>query len=339
MEKYLIAEFEKHGREPVICQMGDKSLICLSLTGGETEPANDNFVGIARSYDRGKTWTKVEKLFSHETRGVWCPEVFADCGVPFAALLTYDADMLYMELNNFISYTYDNGKTWTDPVSFCGITGRSTLRRGFILSNGDMFFPSYWQETVGETGFTTGDVTVPWNKERKNHGKLFRCGAVISSDGGKTWQQYGYITLGDENIWEPNATELENGHIIMYGRNNSGYLAISESSDYGRTWTEPRISDIPNSDTKVTVLKINGKIYMINNFVAEAKWEGRRNLCIAESTDGYNFKIIANVEDENELVFYPHAFADYEERILYVAYENMKQHYLKKFSFDELGIE
>ena len=62
MEKYLIADFndmegieKNYGREPVISVMPNGSLVCVMITGGPTEPHNDNVVVICRSYDGGKT--------------------------------------------------------------------------------------------------------------------------------------------------------------------------------------------------------------------------------------------------------------------------------------------
>lgn len=336
MEKYFIADYGEYGRKPVIRQMSDGTIICLSLTGGETEPRPENYVAITRSYDRGKTWSKVEKLFSHESFGVWCTEIFTDCEVPFAAVHTYALSkphaQRYMELNSYFSYTSDNGKTWSVPSSIPGCAGRCSFRQGFRLSNGDIFFPVYWDSIIGNLAFTVD------GKKSDSEKLLFRCGAVISSDNGKTWAEYGYIAYDDQNLWEPNAVELEDGHIIMYCRSSKGYLVASESFDYGRTWTKPYTTDIPNADTKVTVLKRGGKIYMINNFNPVPEWLQRNHLWIAESTDGKTFTKIANIENDDEWVFYPHAFFDENERILYVAYENFRQHFLKKFTFDELGI-
>ena len=174
MEKYFIADYGEYGREPVIRQMSDGTIICLSLTGGETEPRPENYVAITRSYDRGKTWSV--------------------------------------------------------PSSIPGCAGRCSFRQGFRLSNGDIFFPVYWDSITGNLAFTVD------GKKSDSEKLLFRCGAVISSDNGKT------------------------------------------------------------------------------------------------------FTKIANIENDDEWVFYPHAFFDENERILYVAYENFRQHFLKKFTFEELGI-
>ena len=64
MEKYKITHQEPYAREPVIRRMKDGTLICLVLTGGPKEPANDNVVKIMRSSDDGKTWSEPEILFA-----------------------------------------------------------------------------------------------------------------------------------------------------------------------------------------------------------------------------------------------------------------------------------
>lgn len=319
MEKYLIAEYETYAREPVLRRMPDGTLVCMSLTGGKTEPENVNYVAIVTSSDNGLTWTKPKPLFYHSKRGVWCTEIFCGGENPIAAVHTYNADVHYRELQTFYSETKDSGKTWSEPKSFSGAINGCSLRQGIVLSNGDFLIPLYWQEILNGFG---GKAEI-----------IFRSGAGISSDGGKTWQRCGYLS-GKNTLWEPNAVEVENGHIIMYCRSYIGCLYISESFDYGRTWSKPVMSDIPNSDTKVTLLKVRDTILMINNFTKEK----RNHLGIYKSIDGKNFEKVTDVDNEEELFYYPHAFGDDNEQILYVAYENAKQHYLAKFTYDELGI-
>lgn len=323
MEKYLIAEFELQAREPIIRRMNDNSIICTFLCG-ETEPLNDNFVAISRSFDDGKTWSKPEKLFSHSSRGVWCTEIFNEGEFPLAAVHTYNADNIYLELNTYWSESRDNGKTWSEPKSFNGCLNGCSIRQGITLSNGDILFPLYWQNSGENFDWTSKGVG--------NY--MFLSGVGILPKDENCWYRYGCITEENLSFWEPNAVELENGHIIMYLRNNTGLLYYSESFDYGRTWSKAKQTNIPHSDAKVTCLKIKDKIIMINNAIAS----GRTHLEISVSNDGLNFKHIRYVTDKEDNFFYPHAFADIEKETLYVAFENMKQHYISKFSFDEIGI-
>ena len=158
-------------------------------------------------------------------------------------------------------------------------------------------------------------------------------GVAISHDNGKSFTRYGDIRA-DVALWEPNAIEVEDGHVVLYCRAGKPELMISESFDYGKTWSEPVLSGIPNPDTKVTLVKARGQILMINNFDRET----RKNLCIARSTDGKTFETVIAVAEEDKRRFYPHAIADDGAEKLYVAYENGKKHWLKVFTYDELGI-
>lgn len=327
MEKYLIAKYDTYGREPIIRKAKDGTLLCLSLSGGEREPDNQNVVLLTKSYDRGQTWDSPQILFSHLKRGCWATELFCDGTRDFAVVHTYNAATWYKELQTFRSFCDDNGENWTEPVTMRGITNCS-VRQGITMSNGEILFPVYWQET--RSGFAYKN-----NFDIDGAKYPFVSGVAVSSDKGETFYRYGYISSA-VSLWEPNAVEAEDGHIILYCRCCEGHLYISESFDYGKSWSEGYISDIPNADTKVTVLKVNGHILMINNFNSFGE---RENLCIYKSKDGKTFEKITNIEDENEHFFYPHAFADEKERILYIAYENTKEHWLKKYTFEELGIE
>ena len=332
MEKYKITHQEPYAREPVIRRMKDGSLVCLILTGGPKEPANDNVVKIMRSEDDGKTWSEPEILFQHGERACWATEIFTECETPFAFVQTYYAPSTYREIQSHISYCSNDGKTWSEPVSLpCNVQSCS-VRQGITMSNGEILFPVYWQES--RKGFD-------WTESKNGNEWMFTTGVIITSDNGKTFYGYGRIALPDAHMWEPNAVEIENGHIIMYIRYsgaNAGYLYISESFDYGRTWSDPKKTDIPNADTKVRLVKINGTIVMINNFTSKTGWENRTHLAIATSKDGKNFTKIIDVEKPEEQWLYPHAYVDYTQKIMYLAYENGKTHYLKKYAFEELGV-
>lgn len=65
--------------------------------------------------------------------------------------------------------------------------------------------------------------------------------------------------------------------------------------------------------------------------------KNRTHLQIWISKDGENFYNKIKIEEDNENFFYPHAFFDDEKQLLYVSYENSKQFWLKKISFEDIS--
>ena len=336
MRRSVIATFDVFAREPVLRRAKDGTLLCAFLTCGKDEPANDNVVALSRSCDNGVTWSKPETVFSHTKRGCWITEIFTECDEPFAFVHTYNQYNHYRELHTHISYLDEKGERFTEPKTLPGTAGGCSIRQGFRMSNGELLFPLYWQEArLGfDWGINAAGVSPYWSVENW----IFACGAAVSSDEGKSFIRYGYLTSECE-LWEPNAVEMEPGHILMYMRaGKTAHLYLSESFDYGRNWTKPTPTAILNADTKVTLVKINGTVLLINNFNDKGGFENRTHLCIYKSRDGKDFEKVVEIENENEPWFYPHAYVDYAQKELYVAYENTKEHRLAVYSFAELGV-
>ena len=268
--------------------------------------------------------------------------MFIDDDKIMLVVQTYNAECYYRELQTFYSTSFDNGNTWSEPISFPnGINGIS-IRQGIKLSNNSYLFPIYYGEVINN---------FDWQNVKKWHDNFrFCCGVIISNDKLKSYERYGYIK-SEKCLWEPNCIEIENGHIIMYMRNNNDpYLGISHSYDYGKTWSTFKKTDIPNPNTKVTLIKANDLILLISNFNNIMGFKNRTHLQIWISKDGENFykqiriaidQIRDNkkikLEDDDKLFFYPHAFFDENSQLLYVAYENSKQFWLKKIPFKEIN--
>lgn len=318
------------GREPIIRPMPDGSIACLIFTGGETEPRNENIVAITNSYDRGLNWTKPKVIFRHKTRGVWATEIFTEGKRPCVFVHTFDATSHYLEIRAHRSFSADNGKNWSEPISLSGNVNNVSIRQGIVLKNGTWIFPVYWQEVL--SGFD-------WDKESKpaigNDQGLwqFFCGVIRSNDCGKTFSAHGNIRA-DTHLWEPNIVELESNHLLMYIRaNEGGYLYKSESFDGGLSWSEPGSSNIPNAGTKISLVKIGDAVIMLHN----PNSEYRNPLSLWVSKDNcktWNTKLdIAWSDIPTRQICYPHAFADENEKILYVAIDTRWEFYLLKIPF------
>ena len=65
---------------------------------------------------------------------------------------TYNGDCPYKGLQTFVSYTYDNGASWSKPVMIAPYADGLCLRRGIKMSNGETLFPIYHTELFDDFG-------------------------------------------------------------------------------------------------------------------------------------------------------------------------------------------
>lgn len=351
MEKYLILDVENdfggdafakefygreennpYAREPGLALMPDGSLICVAITGGPTEPHNKNVVIMKKSRDGGKTWNDARILFKHSMFGVMSTEIFTGFERPMIVVSTYNADCPAKHVQTFVSYTDDCGDTWTEPVSINPMMTGATVRRGFRMSNGEVLFPFY---------YTVTDNRWDWNKEEYYNetwwnGVRHEVSVAVTADNGKSYERHGRIFMKDVSLWEPNCAELEQGHVVMFIRcEGTGRLGRADSYDFGKTWSEPILTDMPNAGSEVTAFTIGNKLFVIANWCSTK----RTHLEMRISTDGgKTFDSCIPLDDNDKRFCYTRAIVDESAKKLYVAYENYKQHYLKIFSFEELGI-
>ncbi|MFA9478094.1 exo-alpha-sialidase [Phycisphaerales bacterium AB-hyl4] len=324
-------------REPVLRRMQDGSLLCFHYTGGPWEPHDENCIVRTISLDDGKTWSQPEVIFNHPRRATWGPELFAEDGKVMAFVHTFNTDRWYGEMKTFLAISSDSGRTFTEPSMMPGPSGNVVMRRTIVLSNGDWLTPCYWQEHL--SGFTN-----EFTREGFSQGGewRFRVGVVrANNQDWKTANVVGRLENEHCDLWEPNAVEIAPGHIVMFMRaSGTGVLYRAESLDYGRSWSEAVPTDIPNADTKITLLKIRNKTILLNNPTSR----GRSRIELWVSDDGcenWATRIeVARLKTQgragvNEhyipaMVCYPDGFVDEAQESIYVAFEDGACHYMAK---------
>ncbi len=336
---YTTSEAWPQAREPVLRRMADGSLCSLLYMGGPSEPHPENVVGIVRSYDDGKTWGEPEVVCKHPTRPTWGTEIFTDGPRPFAAFHTYVYETFFTEIRAFFSYTDDSGKTWSEPFGIPGVPPNLSIRQGRILQDGSWIFPVYWVEQ-------TRLYTVPGDR-----GWQFCCGAIRSTNQGKSYSLHGYIIDPEPlQFWEPEIIECEAGHLRMYIRSSRGFLYESESFDSGLTWSEAHTTGISNPGTKVVVYRVGDKLAMFNNTCSkEHSFRDVLELLISDD-NGKTWSRSLPVaklkqhqlhvwNDDHTVVTqvaYPHGFTDDERQMLYLAIDGVREFYMVKIPYSDI---
>ena len=305
------------GREPTLRRMPDGSLISFIYTGGPREPDPANLTAIIRSEDDGATWSKPQILFEHPSRCCWGTEICTDAERPFCVFQCFDFTTMYKDMNTLICYTDDSGKTWTPPENIRGVPANVIFRQCKKLSDGTLLAPVYWQEIRGEWNKFNRDACIASDKW------MFVSGALRSTDQGRTFTLHGYHTLPGIHLWEPEAVELENNHILMLMRCNSN-LKKTESFDGGITWTKVEESALPNADAKFVIYKVKDRIVLVNNIPVPGNRRGklemwvsddlcktwRLKLPLAELTEPPVMSAPWSTKYPYRQVSYPHGFAD-----------------------------
>ena len=153
----------------------------------------------------------------------------------------------------------DNGLTWSAPTLLpAGLLGPSK-NKPLTLSNGEML---------------CGASAETWQS--------WAAWVEISPDGGASWQRFGPIAFptgyaNTSDAWQPDGFagviqpavwEYAPGRLKMLLRPTRavGYICQSLSDDYGRTWTPPEPTPLPNPNSAIDAVRLaDGRIALVYN--------------------------------------------------------------------------
>ncbi len=281
----------------------DGTWALFMLAGGNTEPSPENYTGLTRSRDQGRTWTPLQQV------DVGFPRSGKTIGQgPTELLVRGKRCTLFFSTHSFhwrndwkswIMHSDDNCRTWSQPMPVPGrLENRTFIRNHIVTRDGRILIP--FQHYIGPDAEA---AKPPLERALTNP----RNGVLISSNGGVTWTEHGNIRLTTDDRYfgwaESNIVEYASGRIGMIIRADKlgGVLYYAESNDGGRTWPEFAVkSEIPNPGSKATLYGLGGDtVAILHNpnpahrspmalwisFDAMKTWPYRRVL-VAESVDG-----------------------------------------------------
>ena len=230
-------------------QMPDGSWVMVMLGGGDKEPLPENQVFIARSHDKGKTWSAMQPLdlgvkSKDPSRAVVPTELMVYRRVCTLFVATHNGR--FDDWTSWYSISEDSGRTWTGLRPIHEKLHRRTFVRNHIVNR-------------------KGEIVLPFQHYESAPGPVNpRNGVLISAGGGRTYDLFGWIRISDDDNYrgwaENNIAELQDGSLVMLIRADrlGGVLYRADSRDGGRTWTPAYQTDIPNPGSKATLYGLGG---------------------------------------------------------------------------------
>jgi len=253
--------------------------------GGEKEGTPDVSIWVSRR--ENGIWSKPVSVSAESGVPHFNPVLFSENGKSLT--LFYKVGFKISDWKTMVTKSDDGGNTWSFPKEL--VPGDESGGRGpvknkpILISNGNLLAPASTEQGPWRCFI---DLYTPKDGWQKKH--------IPVSE----------IMADKINVIQPTLWEYPAGHIHALMRSNMGYVFKSDSNDFGETWSEAYITDIPNNNSGIDcVLTEKGSIVLVCNPVAQHAG-ARTPLSIYLSEDnGETFKKIIDLETEPGEYSYP----------------------------------
>ena len=232
---------------------------------GDLKWNRDINIVIRKSFDDGKTWTKIEKIIDYPLgKSASDPSMIVDKKTNEIFLF-----FNYMDLDNakdiyrfMVIKSSDNGENWSEPVEITNNIIKKGWEKDFMFI------------TSGR-GIQTKDGTLLHCLVNLNKGTH----VFGSKDHGKSWFLIDTpLSPGDES----KIIELSNGNWLVNSRVNSNDSRYSHiSKDNGQTWATYKNKDLQDPGCNASLVKYDELLLFTNAF--DSKY--RKNLSLSISED------------------------------------------------------
>ncbi len=298
--------FDMHNAPTLSCHAStiarlDDGRLCTAWFGGTKEGADDVRIWVS-VYENG-VWESPREIEGNNGIPHWNPVLYVnDAG---ELLLFYKVGKTIHSWCTYVCVSNDGGKSFSYPKELVSgdVGGRGPVKNKPIrLSNGTLAAPASIETPTSWTAFVD-----------------------ISEDDGRSWSKH-TIPLSVEkefkrqlDIIQPTLWESSGGKVHAICRTNRGYAYRSDSCDFGRSWSEPYITTVPNNNSGLDLARLdNGSLALVSNPIA--RHFGPRTpltLSISEN-NGNTFDKILTLEDTEGEYSYPAIIAD--KNRLYITY-------------------
>jgi len=299
---------DNHASTLVELKGGD---VMAAWFAGTKEGAPD--VAIYGAWLHDGAWSAVKELARADKVACWNPVLFH----------TKDGRLwLYYKYGTKPStwmgarkWSDDEGRTWSVEEKLPdGILGPIkdkplVMADGTIVSGSSVESETWaaWVERSADNGKTwakVGPITLPESADVADAGAKTASEEVqAAADGSLGTKLYppAKTTVG---IIQPTVVWMGGQHLRFYARGHTraARIAVSDSMDDGKTWTQARLIGLPNPNSGIDAVRLkDGRIVLIFN----NSYNKRTPLNLAVSTDGEHFKVFKTLEGGPGQYSYP----------------------------------
>ncbi len=265
-----------------VVRLADGALVCAWFAGTkESHPDVD----IWQSRWDGAAWS-TPRIVVGCARALWNPVLFAEGDELF---LFYRRGVNVPAWESLVVRSSDGGRTYGPPsllpAGFLGPIKNKPVR----MSNGE---------------WLCGSSTEPG----------WECRMEVYAPRADRWVHAAAVALpglpDGRGIIQPAVWESVPGYVHALMRSSEGQVYRTDSADYGRTWTDPVATDLPNNNSGLDATRLeDGRVALVFNPVGK-NWGPRTPLHLMLSADnGANWSVPLVLEDQPGEYSYPAVIA------------------------------
>lgn len=230
--------------EGAFAVLGDgRILLCYSQFYGGTHDHNAARIAAIESRDGGVTWSSPREIVAGPDGGGLNVMSVSLLRLRDGRLaLFYELTQSKEDCRPYISYSTDDGRTWTPPRVVIPAPGY------YILNN----------DRVIQT--RSGRIIMPLNQHARTgaRGEMVWC---YSDDSGASWDfspDRRGVEAGKSGLQESGVVETARSGLFCWARTDLGSQFVSRSTDNGRTWTEPGPSELVSPLSPASIKRVPG---------------------------------------------------------------------------------
>lgn len=256
----------------------DNGEVMVAWFGGKHEKNPDVEIYVSVRNAAGE-WSKPVVVSDNDNIAHWNPVLYKRQNGEIILYFKYGAEIPTWITKYVISK--DNGKTWSEPRVLVegDVGGRGPVKDKCLrLSDGTLLAPA------------------------STEGGKWLCFIDRSDDDGLTWERTEYFAQPkyhglNVGLIQPTLWESAPGTVHCFMRSNAGAIYRSDSGDYGKTWSKPRRTRLPNNNSGIDCARDDsGRLWLLYNPVG-VNWGVRYPLMLACSdNNGKSFEPILNCE-------------------------------------------